>query len=88
MRVVTAIEGESFVLCGQPDFTISMFQPGLNAPTVVSLRRYGMMMADGLSLRLSPGEPRAVLDDCELAFIEVKAGFKPVAVLEERRKQN
>lgn len=85
-RVLTAIEGESFVLCGQPDFTISMYQPRPNSPTVVSLRRSGMMFSDGLTLQLSPGKPRNVVGNCEVAFVEVKQGFKPIVVLEEQRR--
>lgn len=87
-RTVTAIEGEAFMLCGQPDFTVSMWQPRPNAATEVSLRRHGMMLAGGLSLQLARGKPRSIADDCEVTFVEIKSGFKPIAVLEERRKRN
>lgn len=87
-KIVTAIEGEAFALCGQPNFTISIWSPRPNAPLEASLRRRGMMMADGLSTRLERGKSRAVAEDCDVTFVELRSGFKPVAVLEERRKGN
>jgi len=85
-RTVTAIEGEAFMLCGQSDFTVSWWQPRASAPVEAALRRRGMMMADGLSTQLVPGKPKTITENCEVTFVELRAGFKPVAVLEERRK--
>ena len=74
------------MLCGQSDFTVSWWQPRASAPVEAALRRRGMMMADGLSTQLVPGKPKTITENCEVTFVELRAGFKPVAVLEERRK--